>query len=125
MTLLRHWPLAVGALLPLCAIVELAGNAWTAGLIPPADGFAGPRAVVEREFRDGDLVVVRQQSTAEDVDIVVALMEDEATVKRLRRHGDKVVLQPENAAMMPIEWAPEKVHIRGKVVAVERFVDEK
>ena len=58
MTPLRHWPLAVGALLPLCAVVELAGNAWTAGIVPSPATFAEPRAVVEREFQDGDLVVV-------------------------------------------------------------------
>jgi len=72
---------------------------------------------------DGDVVVVRQQSTADDGDIVVALLEDEATVKRLRHHGDKIILKPENAAMKPIERAPEDVLIQGKVVAVERVID--
>ncbi|MBI5500499.1 MAG: hypothetical protein HY907_09660 [Deltaproteobacteria bacterium] len=58
MRFLRHWPAALGALLPLAAVVELAGNAWTANLVPSDAAFAEARRVVERQFRDGDLVVV-------------------------------------------------------------------
>ena len=50
----------------------------------------------------GDLVVVREQSTAEDGDIVVALLGEEATVKRFYREPDHIRLQPENEAMEPI-----------------------
>ena len=52
---------------------------------------------------DGDLVVVRQQNTAQDGQIVVALLEDEATVKRLRRRNGQVWLMPENPAFSPID----------------------
>ena len=51
---------------------------------------------------DGDMVVVRQQETADDGDIVVAMLEEEATLKRFFREADRVRLQPENDAMEPI-----------------------
>jgi repressor LexA len=67
---------------------------------------------------DGDFVVVHQQSTAQNGDIVVALLEDEATVKTFYREADRVRLQPQNAAMDPIYV--RDVSILGKVVAVFR-----
>lgn len=67
---------------------------------------------------DGDFVVVRQQATADNGDIVVALLEDEATVKRFFREADRVRLQPENPTMEPI-YARD-VAVLGKVVAVFR-----
>jgi repressor LexA len=81
-------------------------------------------SMVEAGILDGDLVVVRQQSTANDGDIVVALVGEEATVKRLHRRGRMVVLKPENPTMEPLTVAPEEVRIQGKVVAVERIVQE-
>jgi repressor LexA len=69
---------------------------------------------------DGDTVIVRQQSTADDGQIVAALIEDEATVKTLSRKGGRVRLIAENPAYEPIE--PESVSILGKVVAVLRKV---
>lgn len=68
---------------------------------------------------DGDYVVVEQTPTARDGDIVVALIEDEATVKRLYRETDCVRLQPENDAFEPI-YAKEVI-ILGKVVSVVRY----
>ena len=68
---------------------------------------------------DGDYVVVERTPTARDGDIVVALIEDEATVKRLYRDTDCVRLQPENDAFEPI-YAKE-VLILGKVVSVVRY----
>ncbi|MGD9695815.1 MAG: transcriptional repressor LexA [Thermoleophilia bacterium] len=67
---------------------------------------------------DGDLVVVKQQKTADDGEIVVALIEDEATVKRLKRADGRVCLMPENDAYEPI--VPESVEIAGIVVGVLR-----
>jgi repressor LexA len=67
--------------------------------------------------------VVRTQETADDGDIVAVLLpgpaEDEATVKRLRREGDRVVLVPENPALEPFEMHPDG-RIIGRVVAVLR-----
>ena len=68
---------------------------------------------------DGDYVVVERTPTARDGDIVVALIEDEATVKRLYRETDYVRLQPENDAFEPI-YAKEVI-ILGKVVSVVRY----
>jgi repressor LexA len=70
---------------------------------------------------DGDMVVVRRQQSADDGEIVVALLEDgEATVKRLRRSDGRVVLQAENAAYAPI--VAEEVRILGKVVGLVRGI---
>lgn len=66
----------------------------------------------------GDMVVVHPQSTADNGDIVVALLGDEATVKRLRRSADGVWLLPENPAYAPIDG--RDASILGKVKAVVR-----
>lgn len=72
---------------------------------------------------DGDVVVVRRQDAAGEGDIVVALLpgpgEEEATVKRFHRQGDRVLLVPENPTMEPLEF-PEGSAILGRVVAVLR-----
>ena len=68
---------------------------------------------------DGDQVLVRKQSTAESGDIVVALMEDGATVKTFYKEKGYYRLQPENDAMEP--FILEDVTILGKVAAVMRF----
>lgn len=67
-----------------------------------------------------DYVIVRQQSTAEDGDIVVALIEDEATVKRFYRESDGIRLQPENPQMEPIR--DRDISILGKVIGVIRRI---
>ena len=68
----------------------------------------------------GDFVVVRPQQTATDGEIVVALVGEEATVKRFFRERDHVRLQPENAAMEPIR--SREVQVLGRVVGVFRRV---
>ena len=75
-------------------------------------------SMIEAGIMDGDFVVVRQQPTAENGEIVVAMIDDEATVKTFYREADRVRLQPENASMDPI-YARE-VTILGKVVALFR-----
>ena len=67
---------------------------------------------------DGDKVVVRPQQTAENGEIVVALLDDSATVKRLRRNSTGVWLMPENPAYSPIDG--REAQILGKVRAVIR-----
>ena len=68
---------------------------------------------------DGDYVVVERTPTAENGEIVVALLEDEATVKRLYREKDCIRLQPENDAFDPIFVT--EVTILGKVISVVRY----
>lgn len=76
-------------------------------------------SMVNAGIFDGDTVVVRQQETSEEGEIVAALVDgDEATVKRLRRKGDRVLLEAENPAYEPIE--ADEVRILGKVVSVLR-----
>ena len=67
---------------------------------------------------DGDLVAVRPQDVAEDGEIVVALIGEEATVKRFFQEADHVRLQPENDAMEPIR--SREVKVMGKVVGLMR-----
>lgn len=68
----------------------------------------------------GDFVVVRRQETANDGDIVVALVGEEATVKTFYRESDHVRLQPENETMEPIR--SREVRVLGRVVGVFRKV---
>jgi repressor LexA len=75
-------------------------------------------SMIEAGILDGDLVVVRRQSSADNGDIVVALVEDEATVKRFFREDDHIRLQPENKAMSPIRV--KNPLILGKVVGLLR-----
>jgi len=70
---------------------------------------------------DGDFVLVSQQPTAENGDIVVALLDDEATVKRFYLTANGIELRPENPAVAPIV-ANDEVRILGRVRAVVRRV---
>lgn len=75
-------------------------------------------SMIEAAICDQDLVVVRQQSTAENGEIVVALLGDEATVKTLKRTPGQVWLLPQNRLYSPIDG--NDATILGKVVAVLR-----
>lgn len=78
-------------------------------------------SMVDLGIFDGDYVVVREQSTAEDGEVVVAgIPGEEATVKTLRRQGNRVVLVPANAAYAPMEFTADEVTVFGKVVTVIR-----
>ena len=76
-------------------------------------------SMIEIGINDGDYVVVREQPTANNGDVVVAIVEDGATVKTFYKERDHVRLQPENSSMDPI-IVRENVSIAGKVVAVFR-----
>ena len=69
---------------------------------------------------EGDYVIVKQQQDAQQGDIVVALIGDEATVKRFYRASDHIKLQPENPTMDPI--IVKDVAILGKVVGLFREI---
>lgn len=75
-------------------------------------------SMIEAGINDGDYVVVRQQPTADNGDIVVALLGEDATVKTFYREKDSIRLQPQNASMEPIY--SRDVQIVGKVVALLR-----
>lgn len=75
-------------------------------------------SMIEAGILDGDVIVVRPQNNAENGEIVVAMIEDEATVKRIYYEKKRVRLQPENRFMEPIY--AENVQVVGKVVALFR-----
>jgi len=70
----------------------------------------------------GDVVIVRRQQEAGHGDLVVAMVENEATVKILRRRRGKVELHPANPAFEPIVPDPEDLVILGRVVEVRRYL---
>ena len=97
--------------------------------VPPAMVGAGEHFVlrvagdsmIEDGILDGDYVVVRKQANADSGQTVVALLDNEATVKRLQRHGRTMELHPANPAMQPIVIDPnEPFRIEGVVVGVIR-----
>ena len=81
-------------------------------------------SMVNAGILDGDFVLVRQQPIAEQGEIVVVLIEDEATVKRFYKDKNKIRLQPENDTIKPIvvDSKGGSVRILGKVVGVVRKI---
>ena len=72
-------------------------------------------SMIDAGIREGDLIVVRKQNTADDGQIVVALMDGEATLKRLFHRNGKIVLHPENRQMQDI--VVENCEIQGVLVS--------
>ena len=71
---------------------------------------------------DGDLVVIKKSNTAENGDIVVALIDnEEVTLKRLRKHGDRIELVPDNPSLNSMIYPTNRVHIQGVVVGQVRI----
>lgn len=81
-------------------------------------------SMIDAGIWDGDYVVVRHQPSVADGEIGVAILEEEATVKRIRRRGRLVELVPANDLYAPIEVDPEYTPFRigGKVVGVHRVL---
>ncbi|MBR1560070.1 MAG: transcriptional repressor LexA [Clostridia bacterium] len=75
-------------------------------------------SMIDVGILDGDIVVLRQQSTAENGEIVVAMVDDEATLKRIFYEDGHVRLQPENRTMAPI--IVDDAEVLGKLVALFR-----
>jgi repressor LexA len=71
----------------------------------------------------GDIAVVRHQPTADPGDIVVALVGDEATVKRLRFNNGNIELHPDNPDFQPISPDPSELVILGKVIEIRRYME--
>jgi len=81
-------------------------------------------SMINAGILDRDYVLVKQQSTAENGEIVVALVDDEATVKRFFQEKDRITLKPENDAFPPlvIEHEQKGFRIIGKVVGLYRGI---
>jgi len=79
-------------------------------------------SMINAHIVEGDLVLVRRQQSAELGDIVVALLDNEATVKRFARQGEAIVLKPEHPTMAPIlvRQGQKDFKILGKVVGLVR-----
>ncbi len=79
-------------------------------------------SMVSAHITDGDLVLVRKQDSASPGDVVAALLEGEATVKRFGREGASIVLRPEHPTMKPIVVGPDRGDFRilGKVIGLIR-----
>ncbi len=76
-------------------------------------------SMINARINDGDIVYIRQQDTVENGEIAAVLIEDEATLKRVFKYDDKLVLQPENSKYEPFIYIKEemnKVRIIGKAV---------
>lgn len=80
-------------------------------------------SMINAHIMDGDLVVIKQQQTAENGDLVAVLLGDEATVKHIQYSGDGVKLVAANPAYDPIEIKREDSRIIGKVIGLVRNYD--
>jgi repressor LexA len=76
-------------------------------------------SMIDALVNDGDIVILEQTSAADDGDMVAAWLvkENEATLKKFYREGDRVRLQPANSTMKPIFTAADNVEIQGRVLA--------
>ncbi len=77
-------------------------------------------SMIDAGIMNGDKIIVRRQQTAENGEIVVALVSDSATVKRFYRRDGHIVLHPENEALSDMIFEPNEVSILGKVVGLMR-----
>ena len=78
-------------------------------------------SMIDAGINDGDIVVIREQNTAENGDIVVALVEDsEATLKRFRRRGGMIALEAANAAYETRVFPDHLVKVQGRLVGLIR-----
>jgi repressor LexA len=79
-------------------------------------------SMIEAHIQDGDFALVQPQSSVKNGEIVVALIEDEATIKKIFHHRDLVRLEPANPSMEPIviQKGEKNVSIVGKVVGIFR-----
>ena len=77
-------------------------------------------SMIDAGIMNGDKIIVRRQPTAENGEIVVALVEDSATVKRFYHKNGQIILHPENEALSDMFFAENEVVILGKVIGLMR-----
>jgi len=110
---------------PIFAVENVVGEVLVEGRLAKAgQSFAlkiDGDSMIGADIHENDLVIVRRQPVAESGDIIVALLGDEATVKRLYIREERIELRPENPKFKPIPVKPEDdLRILGKVVGVRR-----
>jgi repressor LexA len=117
----------VAAGTPITAVENLEGRLSIDSLVPDGEGAYCLRvrgdSMVDAGIRDGDYVVVRERPEFEDGEIGVAIVDEECTVKRLRRVGRQIELRPANEAMAPIYTEAANVEVQGKVLGAIRPPD--
>ena len=116
---------AIAAGLPLLAQENIEGEmAVPRRMIGGAEGAFLLRvkgnSMVDAHILDRDVVVIRPQQTAENGEVVAALLGDEATVKRFRTEGEESTLVPANRAYEPIPLRGRDVRLIGKVIGLLR-----
>jgi repressor LexA len=78
-------------------------------------------SMIEAGINDGDTVIIQRCTTAENGAIIVALVDqEEATLKKLRRKGGSIALEPANSAYETLIFPPERVKIQGRLVGLIR-----
>ena len=79
-------------------------------------------SMIDAGILDGDLVIIRETQSANNGDIVVALVDNsEATLKRLRKKGNQIELIPDNQSMSPMKYSADRINIQGVVVGQVRM----
>ena len=78
--------------------------------------------MVNKGIVDGDKAIIEFTNNAENGDIVVALIDNnEATLKRLKKHGKQIELIPDNQLMSPMKYSTDRINIQGVVVGQARM----
>ena len=77
--------------------------------------------MINAHILDGDYLIIRKQNTANEGDIIAALIDDEATVKRYGKQNGVPYLFPENDLFSPIPFNTEGCKILGKVIGLHRY----
>lgn len=115
----------IAAGVPISAIQNITHNITVpAEMIGPGDHYAlevKGDSMIDAGIFDGDTVVIRNMSTANPGDIIVALVDDEeATLKRFRRKGASIALEAANPAYETRIFGPDRVKVQGKLVGLIR-----
>lgn len=116
----------IAAGVPIEAISEVSHNVAVPGTMLQGDGNhyaleVQGDSMIDAGINDGDVVVIREGSTAENGDIVVAIVEgNEATLKRFRRKGNAIALEAANSAYETRVYHDDQVKVQGKLVGLIR-----
>jgi repressor LexA len=115
----------IAAGVPIAAISEISHNVSVpASMVGKGEHYAlevKGDSMIDAGINDGDIVVIRETSTADNGDIVVALVEDaEATLKRYRRNGNAIALEAANPAYETRLYRNDQVKVQGRLVGLIR-----
>ena len=110
---------------PISAIQEVSHNvAVPQSMIGKGEHYAlevKGDSMIEAGINDGDVVVIRETQVADNGDIVVALVDDqEATLKRFRKNGSTIALEPANATLQTQVYNADQVKVQGRLVGLIR-----